>query len=677
MALNQEDLSKFREQRERLGGMLSDASEVIQELNMTSAGDNLSKLGKKVYDDTFKIQVIGTFKNGKSTFINSLLGEAVLPAYALPCTAVINEVKYGPEKKAVLYFRNPLPEKLPASISDKALQHMKEHNMQEIPPLEIPYTEIEEYVTIPMGMDATEMLLESPYEKVELFWPLPLLEQGVEIIDSPGLNEAETRTRVTMDYLSKADAILFVLNATALCGMAEMDFIENTLNASGFNDIFFVVNRFDCIPDKEKDKLKQFAHLKVDEYTTNDIYFVSAQQALDGELGQDTELYKESGMSAFTTRLTEFLTKDKGRIKLSQPARELKRILNNEALYKVIPSQRAMLDSSLTDLTTRYETAKPQLEMLKNKKEQVVTKINLKIEQSKHEFIRVVRQNAVKITESISGWIASYKPKKEIGGFFAPNKKDIDAVVLEIASFVQTKVEEQQNAWKKDVLLPLAQERSNYIFDSVEADLSNLLKEIDSIRVHISGNSSGNVVDNIPVWERIGGAVAGFLGGGLGAAMTGGVTGLSKELVKSVAVNIGGAVLLGVLGLFNPFTAVALIAATVFAGLIGKGEKTMNTVKAKTSDIIIDQFSSRADEETEEIVNTIIEQLNEVTNGISKALDVEIKQVSLEVETIMSDMKKGQANVDERKKVITSCETRIKNLSNNLDALTFELIEQK
>ena len=104
---------------------MSDASEVINDLNMSSASENLDKLSKKVNNDTFKIQVIGTFSNGKSTVINSLLGEEVLPAYALPTTAVINEVKYGDNKEAILYFRNPLPENLPASLSVKALEHMK------------------------------------------------------------------------------------------------------------------------------------------------------------------------------------------------------------------------------------------------------------------------------------------------------------------------------------------------------------------------------------------------------------------------------------------------------------------------------------------------------------------------------------------------------------------------
>lgn len=163
MALDQEKLNRFRAQKERLGGMLSDASEVINDLNMSSASENLDKLSKKVNNDAFKIQVIGTFKNGKSTFINSLLGEAVLPAYALPCTAVINEVKYGEKKEANLYFRNPLPDNLPKSISQKALAHMQKHNMKDVPPLRVDCSELEDYVVIPIGEDPREMLLESPY----------------------------------------------------------------------------------------------------------------------------------------------------------------------------------------------------------------------------------------------------------------------------------------------------------------------------------------------------------------------------------------------------------------------------------------------------------------------------------------------------------------------------------
>ncbi len=677
MALNQEELNKFRIQKERLGSMLSETSEVINELNMTSASENLEKLSEKVNNDTFKIQVIGTFSNGKSTVINALLGEYVLPAYALPTTAVINEVKYGDKKEAILHFRNPLPEKLPESLSPKALSHMQKYNMENIPPLHIEYGEIEDYVVIPIGTDPTEMLLESPYEKVELFWPLPMLKEGVEIIDSPGLNESDTRTRVTMDYLIKADAILFVLIADRLCSKTELDFIENNLHEFGFTDPFFIVNRFDLIPDNQREGIMRFAKMKLSKYSTNEIFYISAQQALDGEVKGNASLYEKSQMGAFTKRLSEFLTKDKGKIKLSQPARELKRILNNEALYKIIPSQRLMLDSSLDDLKARYEKAKPQLESLKIKKEQIVSKINLKVERSKQEFRRAVYYNTLSTCEMILDWVDKYELKTKIGGFFTPNEEDVNKVVNEIAAHVQTKIEEQQNSWKKEVLIPLTQDKAQSIFESAETDLSNLLCEIDSIRLDISGNCATVPVEEVPIWERLGGAVAGFLGGGLGGAISGGINGLSKELVKSIAVNIGGLFLLSLLGCFNPFTAIALIAATVFAGLVGREEKTIKELKQKVTEELVNQISKNADAESDNIANNIAEQFSNVTSGISKALDLEINEVSTQVQGIISEMTKGQENIDSRKAVIDSCESRIKAISTNLDALTFELIEQK
>ena len=156
---NFDKYTHFKEQREKLGKMLMISSDVIKYLNMSNYSDSLSKLSEKVNNDTFKIQVVGTFKNGKSTFINALLGSHVLPAYSLPCTAVINEVKYGDEKKAVLYFKNPLPEQISQSLPSDVKSHMAKYAGQNIPPIEIDYNKIEDYVVIPIGKNATESIL--------------------------------------------------------------------------------------------------------------------------------------------------------------------------------------------------------------------------------------------------------------------------------------------------------------------------------------------------------------------------------------------------------------------------------------------------------------------------------------------------------------------------------------
>lgn len=672
MPLNQEDIRQFRERRERLGKMLSESSEKVQELNMSAAVGTLKQLSNKVENDTFKLQVIGTFKNGKSTFINSLLGEPVLPAYALPCTAVINEVKYGVEKKAILYFRQDLPQTLHSSISQKALAHMNAHGMKNVPPLEIDYREIEDYVTIPMGEDPIELLLESPYEKVELYWPLDILKEGVEIIDSPGLNEAETRTKVTMDYLTKADAILFVLNAQALCSLDEMNFIEH-LNELGFTDLFFIVNRFDCIPNAEKDRIKQYARLRLDNFTSNGIFFISAQQALDGEMQNDNDLYTMSGMPILSSALSSFLTKDKGRIKLTQPARELKRI-NSEALFNVIPSQLNMLSSSYEIIQQRYDDAQPQLEALKTRRQQIIAGINLRIEQSKHELSRASNQHVLSVCQMIPGWVNDYTPIASLG--LIPTKTKVKVVTKEILDHINNKIIEQQREWQSEVMMPLVEEKLHYIFnEGVESDLEKLFNDLDNLSIEISGIQPINP-QQVPVWQRIVGAGAGIFLGMPDLAVAGGLNGLTKELAKNLAIVLGTeAVLALFLGLANPLVLIGGVIAAIMGGGFTK-DKAMTKLKTQVSEQFVDKISDGSEESTSQVVSTIASHLNKLTEGIETAISAEIKQKEDEVKGILHELQQGQANAEARKIVIQECGDKLKTINEKLVQLIFELAEQ-
>ena len=501
-----------------------------------------------------------------------------------------------------------------------------------------------------------------------------MLKEGVEIIDSPGLNESDTRARVTMDYLSKADAILFVLAADHLCSKDEMEFVENFLNAYGFTDPFFVVNRFDLIQEREKERVIKFAEMKLAGFTTNPIYCISAQKALDGLVKHDAGLIEESRITPFVTHLTNFLTKDKGKIKLSQPARELKRILNNEALYKVIPNQRAMLDSSLDEVRVRYDAAKPKLEMLKTKKEQLISKLKLKIEQSKHEFIRASNRNYLSVAEMIPGWINTFQPKNKFS--VIPTKSKATIVVSEITDYVVGKLETQQKEWKKSVLQPLVEERSQYIFESAEQDLTNLYAEIDSLNVSISGQHDVDP-NTVPLWQRIAAGAGGLLLGDIGLAFSGGVNGFSKDLAKVAGLEIGAGALLYFIGALNPFTLVAVLLTAIITSWNSSSSGAMKRTKEMVSEQIVNQLTANADENSSQMAEAICQKLDDIANSISTAIDVEIGQTEEQVQSIIAEMQRGQASIDARKQVINSCENKITALSTDLDAFTFELIEQK
>ena len=106
--MTNDQLKEFVARQKRLTGIIQEASGLVQKLDMEHCAQTLQQLRQKISSDTFKIMVMGNFKNGKSTFINALLGQEILPAYAVPTTAIINEIKYGEKPKAVLHFLNCL-----------------------------------------------------------------------------------------------------------------------------------------------------------------------------------------------------------------------------------------------------------------------------------------------------------------------------------------------------------------------------------------------------------------------------------------------------------------------------------------------------------------------------------------------------------------------------------------
>ena len=97
---------EFEQRRENLLGLAGRMRPIVDELGVDTGRESLHQLRERIETDTFKVMVVGEFKRGKSTFINALLGEQVLPVHSLPCTAVINEVKWSETKRAVLH---PMP----------------------------------------------------------------------------------------------------------------------------------------------------------------------------------------------------------------------------------------------------------------------------------------------------------------------------------------------------------------------------------------------------------------------------------------------------------------------------------------------------------------------------------------------------------------------------------------
>ncbi len=665
-----QEYTDFKEKKARLATLLKSSADVINDLAMPQFAANLKSLGEKVDSDTFKIQIVGTFKNGKSTFINALLGEDILPTRVLPCTAVINEIKYGQEKRAVLHFRDPLPEQLLSCIPEPTMKHMQEHGMKNIPPMEIEYDQMDRYVVIPVDGNPDEISQTSPYRSVELFYPSPLLREGVEIIDSPGLNENDERTTVTLDYLDKADAIIYLFDALRICAQDEMDFINDVLLPKGFDEMFFLINRIDMVSEeREKEDVQRYCENKLQNVPKKGMYPISSLQAVRGKMNNDEDLYRQSGMDVFERLLADFLTRDKGRIKLAQPARELKGILTREALFKAIPMQRAQLDTNLETLRQRYNTVSPQLTSLETRKRQLHDSMLLEIVRCENELRRAVIDEYNRIAKMINAWVDEYEPQTTIK---VMTKGRVKKVQDEIVKHVSQKIKDAFAKWKQETFSPLIQEKVSYILESSEKDLEGIFADIDKIQEDMSGVKVE--LEGAKGWVRVAGAVGAYLGFGHtgGKLMSGSFdfTGIAKSLAIDIGVFTG----LVLLGLTNPVILLGAVVVLVCRGILDGGRHAMKDLKDKTSEAITNSFSEDASKKADEIIKNIDKKLMQLVDNAMTAIDIEIGKVKSQVETVINEMNAGKENVDRRKQLIDRCERQAQSICSELDRMVFDML---
>lgn len=233
-----EDLRRFQEAREQLSGL-------------------------------FLLVIAGEFNSGKSSFINALLGERVLPEGVTPTTDRINVLRHGPEVSEQLREAYLLERTHPAEV-------LRELN----------------------------------------------------IVDTPGTNAIIRRhEELTRDFVPRSDLVLFVTSADRPFTESERGFLEQIREWG--KKIVFIVNKIDILTrPEERDEVIRYVR---DNATgllgeTPEIFAVSARQAQEARAEgaqADTvseELWKQSGFGAVEDYLLNTLDQqERVRLKLLNP----------------------------------------------------------------------------------------------------------------------------------------------------------------------------------------------------------------------------------------------------------------------------------------------------------------------------------------------------------------------
>ncbi len=164
----------------------------------------------------FTIVVCGSFKRGKSTLINALVGEDVVPTDVTTETITLNRVCYGEHSNALIMDNGKR-----MILTDEQL-HRNEL----------------ERILASLGGNTYQL---------EIRRPIELLKQ-INIVDTPGLDDSlQDFDEMVSEALVQADAVVYVFSSSYPLAMQEQLFLRTTIIPQKHTDLFLVSNYTDVL----------------------------------------------------------------------------------------------------------------------------------------------------------------------------------------------------------------------------------------------------------------------------------------------------------------------------------------------------------------------------------------------------------------------------------------------
>ncbi len=301
----------------------------------------LNDLREQLREERLHLAVLGQFKRGKSTLLNAILGEALLPSSVLPVTALPTWVRLG--EKGVKITREYNGEAVTEEQSTGDLTSFLNHFVNETQNPE-------------NALNVTE---------IQVFHPSEILKNGVVFIDTPGIGSTfRHNTVATMDFLSQCDAALFVTSADPPLTETEIEFLKSVRDR--VPRLFFILNKIDYLDKDELDQaisfLKETVRTKAG-INPDSMFPVSSKKGLTAKIYQDKDGWEKSGMADLEARIFSFLAREKQAALHEALSRRTLDILN-DLLMELTVSLRS-LELPLTDLEKRIALFEEKLSQIR------------------------------------------------------------------------------------------------------------------------------------------------------------------------------------------------------------------------------------------------------------------------------------------------------------------------
>ena len=406
--------------RHRLSAAISSLQAQLSDQGLSDAQGDLkvAQLLERLAQDKLIVAFVAEFSRGKSELINAIFfadfGQRLLPSSAgrttmcptellydallppsirlLPIEtrareATVSEFANYPDEWVTLPLDLASPEEMGAALAQVAkvkgvpVEEARRYGLAD-----------EEDVLAPLAAGGDGPVEIPCWRHAIINFPHPLLQQGLVILDTPGLNAIGTEPELTLSLLPNAHAVLFILAADAGVTRTDLDVWNEHLSgedAAKKAGRIVVLNKIDGLWDelKTRDALEAEIVRQVESsarllsVSVDQVFPVSAHKGLVAKVNGDDALLARSRLPELERALSDHLIPAK---------REIVGAATLAEVTAITVGARAMLDARQAGVAEQLA----ELRALRGKNQDVILHMMDRVREEKETFERGLQRHA-------------------------------------------------------------------------------------------------------------------------------------------------------------------------------------------------------------------------------------------------------------------------------------------
>lgn len=278
VAVEDEEIEEDNKNRSSFKDLKSSLESIINELKDTSSNEqiisDLDETSNYLNNQKFSIGITGVMNAGKSTMLNALMGREILGSAVVPETANLTIVKHNPTENAKVFYWNQNEWDRIVKSADE-LESMRDYVNETN---KIFGNELQSYIKPESRYDEVDINNLSSYTSaeasgkkcnlvkyVELGSNLDFLSDGIEIVDTPGLDDPVIqREEITKEYISACDMMLHLMNVSQSATLKDVEFIIDALLYQNISKLLVVITRADTVSKEQLDEVIKYTKSSIE-----------------------------------------------------------------------------------------------------------------------------------------------------------------------------------------------------------------------------------------------------------------------------------------------------------------------------------------------------------------------------------------------------------------------------